>query len=190
MSIIDKNGNAVSMTTTIERAFGSGLTTKGGFLLNNEMTDFDFKPQKNGLDVANKVAPNKRPRSSMAPFIVFDKENNVKMVVGSPGGARIISFVLPRIVAVLDWNMPLNEALNIPNMTAMKATPTIEIEARNDTENLALDLEKMGYNVIMRDLTSGLHAIQKEGKTLYGAADPRREGIALEIEVCNILLAI
>lgn len=185
-SIIDSEGNAVSMTTTIERAFGSGLVTKSGFLLNNQMTDFDFIPEINDVPVANRPEAGKHPRSSMAPFIVFDENGEVKLVMGSPGGARIISYVLPRLISVLDWNMPLNEALEMPNIVAMSAKPDIEVETENHINQKAdeivlrlnKDLPKMGYKIISIPQTSGIHAVMRCGTELCGSADPRRTGSA------------
>ena len=136
--------------------------------------------------MVNSPAAGKRPRSSMAPFIVFDKNNNVKMVIGSPGGARIISYVLPKIIAVLDWNMPLNTALEMPNIVAMSASPHIEVEIQNhiskDADNVVSDLTQnlpqRGYSVIQAEETSGLHVIEITQGHIWGAADPRREGTA------------
>lgn len=179
ISIVDQYGNAVSFTSTVERAFGSGLVTKSGFILNNQMTDFDFIPNKNGVLVANRVEANKRPRSSMAPFIIFNPKGELMGVIGSPGGARIISYVFPRILSMIHSKQPINKMLSAPNMTAMHKTPDIELEQGMNLHNLDNDLVKYGYIPVIRDLTSGIHIIYKKEGTFYGAADPRREGIAL-----------
>ena len=180
LSVIDSDGNAASVTTTIERGFGAGLETRGGFMLNNQMTDFDFIPKINGLPVANAVAPLKRPRSSMAPFIVFDKKSGKPvLVIGSPGGARIIGYVLPRLVAILDQGRPIDEALNAPNLAAFYPDAVIELEKDPDIESLKAGLKEKGWRVTVRDLNSGLHGVYIQGDRFIGAADPRREGEAL-----------
>jgi gamma-glutamyltranspeptidase / glutathione hydrolase len=187
LSIVDQAGNAVSMTNTIERAFGSGLATKSGFLLNNQMTDFDFSPIINGVPVINAIAAGKRPRSSMAPFIVLDKHKKVSLVMGSPGGGRIIAYVLPKMISVLDWKLPLDETLNMPHFVAMLATPDIEIENKTHLDkkydmiqkNLISSLMQKGYHVTTQEQTSGIHIIQRKNEMLLGSADPRREGLAI-----------
>jgi gamma-glutamyltranspeptidase/glutathione hydrolase len=179
MSIVDADGNAVSFTSTIERAFGSGLATKSGFLLNNQMTDFDFVTSKNDIPVLNRIDGNKRPRSSMAPFFIFNKENKLTGVIGSPGGARIIAFVLPKILYMLHTNKPLNEIINTPNFTAMMPDAVMEVEAGVELKELNSKLEKFNYTPYLSDLNSGIHAIQIKDNMLYGAADPRREGVAM-----------
>jgi len=179
MSIVDQFGNAVSFTSTIEQAFGSGLVTKSGFILNNQMTDFDFIPEKNDMKIANAVAPLKRPRSSMSPFLIFDAKDNLKAVIGSPGGARIISFVMPRILSIIHSDKPINTMLSSPNMVAMSPDKIIELEAGLNLKELDHNLIKYGYLPKIRDLTSGIHMIYIKDKILYGTADPRREGTAL-----------
>lgn len=173
ISIVDSYGNILSMTTTIEGAFGSKLMTEG-FLLNNELTDFSFVAQKDGNEVANKVEGGKRPRSSMAPTIVFDPSNRPFLVIGSAGGSRIIGFVAQRIIAMIDWQMNLQDALSMSNIVNRGE----EMEVELGGEMLARGLEKMGHPVKMDDMTSGLTAIQFQGGQMIGAADPRREGIA------------
>jgi gamma-glutamyltranspeptidase/glutathione hydrolase len=179
MSIVDADGDAVSFTSTVEQAFGSGLVTKSGFILNNQMTDFDFMPEKDGIKVANSVEAGKRPRSSMAPFLVFNPNGQLMGVIGSPGGARIISFVLPRILSMIHSDMPISAMLSAPNMTAMLPDPIIELEKGVDLKNLDNELIKYGYSPVIRDLTSGIHMIYIKDGILYGTADPRREGRAL-----------
>ncbi|MEM6780262.1 MAG: gamma-glutamyltransferase [Pseudomonadota bacterium] len=173
MSIVDSYGNMLSMTTTIEGAFGSKLMTQG-FLLNNELTDFSFAHEKDGKAVANRVEGGKRPRSSMAPTIVFDPNNNPFLIIGSAGGSRIIGFVAQRIVAMIDWQMDVQDALNMPNI--VNRGNAMEVE--NGAESIARGLEKMGHTVKMDEMTSGLTAIHFKNGQMYGAADPRREGLA------------
>lgn len=167
---IDKNGNAISMTSTIESAFGSKLMV-GGFLLNNEMTDFSFEPVIDGKPVANAIEAGKRPRSSMAPIIVFDNTGAPVLLIGSAGGSRIIGFVLQKLIAVLDWGMDIDDALAFPNM----------VDRGNGLESeVALDgLIDYGHNVQIQDLTSGLTAIHIKNNIMDGASDPRREGVAM-----------
>lgn len=176
MSIVDKEGNAVSYTSSIENAFGSALTVDG-FLLNNQLTDFSFLPEVDGKPVANRVQPGKRPRSSMAPVMVFNKEHQLVLVAGSPGGVRIIPFVLQTLVAILDWDLPVQEALDLPHHASV--SETLELEKGTSITALQPKLEQLGYMVAVTDLTSGLHVIAVNGKMLTGAADPRRDGVAV-----------
>ncbi|WP_240221851.1 gamma-glutamyltransferase [Rheinheimera hassiensis] len=172
-SIVDSDGNAVSMTTSIENVFGSGLMV-GGFLLNNQLTDFSLSPEIDGHLVANRVEGGKRPRSSMAPMMVFDQNNKLKLVIGSPGGSRIINYVAQSIVAVLDWDLDVQQALNLPRIT--HRNDYLALEKGTALEKQQAVLEDMGYKVQLQDLNSGLHAIMITAKGLQGAADPRREG--------------
>jgi gamma-glutamyltranspeptidase/glutathione hydrolase len=174
ISIVDAAGNALSMTTTIENGFGSRLFVRG-FLLNNELTDFSFRTHKDGVPIANRLEPGKRPRSSMAPTIVM-KDGKPELVIGSPGGSRIIGYVAQAIIAHLDWGMNVQQAVSLPHM--INRFGTYDLEAGTKAETLAEPLEALGYKVNTRDLNSGLHAIAI-GDTLQGGADPRREGIAL-----------
>jgi len=171
--IRDAYGNAASMTTTIETGFGSRVMV-GGFLLNNELTDFSRAPMADGKPIANRVEGGKRPRSSMAPTIVM-KDGEPVLLIGSPGGSRIIGYVAQSIVAVLDWDMPLAEALALPHVVNRNGDTDVEEGA----EPLAAALEAMGHTVNLRNLNSGLHAIRIDGRKLTGAADPRREGVAM-----------
>ncbi|MDB2384672.1 gamma-glutamyltransferase [Endozoicomonas sp.] len=173
ISIVDKEGNALSMTTTIENGFGSRLMVRG-FLLNNEMTDFSFVPEKNGKPVANRIEAGKRPRSSMAPTIVF-KKGKPYLVIGSPGGSRIIGYVAKTLIAHLDWQLPIDEAISLPHL--VNRFGTYDLEQGTSAEELKGSLEKMGYQVNSRDLNSGLQAIVIKKQGLEGAADPRREGM-------------
>ncbi|MEL6689829.1 MAG: gamma-glutamyltransferase [Pseudomonadota bacterium] len=174
ISIVDSYGNALSMTTTIENGFGSRLMVRG-FLLNNELTDFSFRTHRDGIPIANRVEPGKRPRSSMSPTIVL-KDGEPSLVIGSPGGSRIIGYVAKTIIAHVDWGMDVQQAVSLPHL--VNRFGTYDLEA--DTAAVALEgpLSDMGFEVNQRGLTSGLHAIAV-GDTLTGGADPRREGIAL-----------
>ncbi|MDP2713669.1 gamma-glutamyltransferase [Rheinheimera sp.] len=172
-SIVDSDGNAVSMTTSIENVFGSGLMV-GGFLLNNQLTDFSLSPEVDGHLVANRVEGGKRPRSSMAPMMVFDGNNKLKLIIGSPGGSRIINYVAQSIVAVLDWQLDVQQALNLPRIT--HRNDYLALEKGTALAQQQAVLEDMGYKVQLQDLNSGLHAIMVTADGLQGAADPRREG--------------
>ncbi len=177
MSVIDKEGNAISFTSSIEYFFGSALSVDG-FLLNNHMTDFSFIPQIDGKKVANRVEPFKQPRSSMSPTFIFDKNDRLLMVVGSPGGPRIIQYVAKTIMAALDWNMDIQEAISLPNFTVLNNV--IELEKDAKITKLAKKLEKLGHTVRIKDQVSGVHAIMigKDGNLIAGA-DPRRSGVAM-----------
>ena len=175
ISIVDSYGNALSMTTTIENGFGSRLMTNG-FLLNNELTDFSFSSHIDGVPVANRVEPGKRPRSSMSPTIVL-KDGLPNLVIGSPGGSRIIGYVVQAIVAYIDWGMDVQAAVSTPH--AVNRFGTFDLEKGTSLENMVEPLEALGYKVKLRALNSGLHAISIAKDGLAGGADPRREGIAL-----------
>lgn len=176
ISIVDAEGNSVSMTTSVEMAFGSAVMVEG-FILNNQLTDFSLSPTQNGKLVANRVEPFKRPRSSMAPTMVFDQNNNLKLVLGSPGGSRIINYVAQTIVGVLDWDLSPQAAVNLPKITNRNDTTTLE--KGTSLEALAPSLTAIGHKVGIRDLNSGLHVIKVLENGLQGAADPRREGKVL-----------
>ena len=176
LSIIDKEGNAVSFTSSIEFAFGSGITING-FLLNNQLTDFSFISEKDGKLIANRIEGGKRPRSSMTPSFVFDDKGRLILIVGSPGGARIIPYVIKTLVAVLDWELPPQKAVDLPNFAKMN--DTLELEEGSDLESLAEKLENIGHKVKIRDLASGIHAIFIDKKTIYSGVDKRREGSAM-----------
>ncbi len=173
VSIVDSYGNVASMTASIENAFGSRLMA-GGFLLNNQLTDFSFRSHKDGVPIANRVAPGKRPRSSMSPTIVL-RDGKPVLVIGSPGGSRIIPYVINAVIAHLDWGMDVQEAVSMPH--AVNRFGTYDLEAGTGAETLRPALEAMGYQVTLRGLNSGLHAIAI-GEDLTGGADPRREGLA------------
>ena len=176
LSIVDADGNAISMTSSIENGFGSALMVEG-FILNNQLTDFSFIPKKNELLLANRVQANKRPRSSMAPMMIFNEDNSLKLLVGSPGGSRIINYVSQTIIGVLDWQLNPQEAINLPKVTNRNYVTTLE---RGTTaQALQPILEAKGHTVRIRDLNSGLHAIELTKSGLVGGADPRREGLVL-----------
>ncbi|MEL7130257.1 MAG: gamma-glutamyltransferase [Pseudomonadota bacterium] len=181
ISIIDQNGNAVSMTATVEAAFGSSRWA-AGFLLNNELTDFARQPEIGGKPVANAPAAGKRPRSSMSPTIVFDENDDLFMVTGSPGGNSIIAYTAKTLVGVLDWGKTAQEAANLPNVIARGQTVGVEVSA-DGGEAVAETLMARGYQVREgRGENSGLHLIVVRPSGLEGGADPRREGIALGID--------
>jgi gamma-glutamyltranspeptidase/glutathione hydrolase len=180
ISIIDLEGNAVAMTATIEAAFGSSRMA-GGFLLNNELTDFALTPTKSGKPVANAPAPGKRPRSSMSPTLVFDKGGDLFMVTGSPGGNSIVAYVAKTLVGVLEWNKTAQEAAALPNIIARGDTVAVEVDVAGGPE-AAEALREMGYMVEERTgENSGLHLIVVRERGLEGGADPRREGVATPI---------
>jgi gamma-glutamyltranspeptidase/glutathione hydrolase len=174
-NVVDKQGNIVSITTTIENAFGSRLMTNG-FLLNNELTDFSFRTHKEGKPIANRLEPGKRPRSSMAPTIIM-QDDKPYMAIGSPGGSRIIGYVAQAIIAHTQWGMDIQQAVNQPHL--LNRFGTLDIEQGTKAETLKPELEEMGFKVNVRDLNSGLHAILVQDGQLQGAADPRREGAAI-----------
>jgi gamma-glutamyltranspeptidase/glutathione hydrolase len=174
ISIVDSYGNVASMTTTIENAFGSRIMV-GGFMLNNELTDFSFRSHRDGVPIANRLEPGKRPRSSMAPTIVM-KDGEPVMAIGSPGGSRIIGYVAQAIVAQLDWGLDVQQAVSLPHM--VNRFGTYDLEEGTQAAAMQSSLENLGYKVGVRGLNSGLHAITI-GDTLRGGADPRREGIAI-----------
>ncbi|SER73430.1 gamma-glutamyltranspeptidase / glutathione hydrolase [Tranquillimonas rosea] len=175
ISIVDADGNALSMTTTIENGFGSRLFVRG-YLLNNELTDFSFATHEDGRSIANRVEPGKRPRSSMSPTIVM-RDGAPALVVGSPGGSRIIGYVAQSVANMLVWHMDPQQAVSTPHL--INRFGTFDLEAGTDAEALEQPLQAAGFEVEVRDLTSGLHVIAIEDGRLIGGADPRREGIAL-----------
>ena len=192
ISIIDAAGNALAMTTTIEGAFGSmqmvspNPSLSGGFLLNNELTDFSFAPaDASGKPIANRVEPGKRPRSSMSPTLVIDKTTGqVIMSAGSPGGALIIHFTAKTLVGTLNWGMNAQEAINLPNFGSLNG-PSI-LEAKRFPAAVVEALKAKGHEIREIDMTSGLQAIERTTSAgaasydgFFGGADPRREGVVL-----------
>jgi gamma-glutamyltranspeptidase/glutathione hydrolase len=185
ISIIDGYGNAIAMTTTIEDAFGArqltdgGTGKAGGFLLNNELTDFSFAPtDAEGKPIANRVQPGKRPRSSMAPTLVFDKATGrVVMSGGSPGGALIIHYTAKLLYGTLNWGLNAQEAINLPNFASLNGPSLLE-ENRFAPATVEA-LRARGAEVREQNMTSGLQAIQRTPGRFFGGADPRREGVVL-----------
>ncbi|KAG4080935.1 hypothetical protein HA402_010106 [Bradysia odoriphaga] len=173
---VDAQGDALSMTTTIEGEFGSKIFVHG-FLLNNEMTDFSLSYQDpEGRPIANRIEPGKRPRSAMAPMIVL-RDGKPYMVVGSPGGSAIINYVAKTLVGVLDWKLNIQQAIDLPNMGSRnKAT---ELEQGTRLEALAPALRRKGHDVVLQEFPSGIQGIVIGPKGLQGGADPRREGRAM-----------
>lgn len=177
VSIIDGEGNAVAFTLTIEGAFGSGLMA-AGFLLNNELTDFSFRPvDESGRAVANRVEGGKRPRSSMAPTIVYDAGGKVEAVLGSPGGNRIILYVVKALHGLIDLQLDAQQAADLANF-GNRGLAT-ELERHADTKVLAADLMRRGHHVVIDEMTSGLNIVVRREGRLEGGVDPRREGLAI-----------
>ena len=176
ISVIDGEGNTVSMTSSIENVFGSRLMVDG-FLLNNQLTDFSFIPKKNGKLVANHAEPGKRPRSSMAPTIVIDANGKVVLAIGSPGGSNIIGYVAQTIIAALEWDLDIQSAINMPHIINRNGTTFLESNSGLDTLNNTL--VSLGHTTKVVAMTSGLQGIRVRNGILYGGADYRREGVAL-----------
>jgi gamma-glutamyltranspeptidase/glutathione hydrolase len=175
ISIVDARGNAVAMTTTIENAFGSRIMVHG-FLLNNELTDFSFLPEVRGVPAANRVQGGKRPRSTMAPTLVFGRDGDLDMLIGSPGGPAIVDYVAKTLVGTLDWGLDIQAAIELPNFGSTNG-PTF-IERGTPYEALGDALAERGHIVNFAVLTSGLHGIERIPRGWRGGADPRREGVA------------
>jgi gamma-glutamyltranspeptidase/glutathione hydrolase len=151
-----------------------------GFVLNSQLTDFAFQPERDGEPVANRVEGGKRPRSSMAPTMVFGPDGALFAALGSPGGLRIIGFVAQTVVALIDWDLPMQEAIDLPRAVNMNG-PT-QLEAGTALEAVAPTLAAMGHEVEVRPLTSGLHGIRITDDGLDGGADRRREGAVIAVE--------
>ncbi|SMH49684.1 gamma-glutamyltransferase [Mesorhizobium australicum] len=173
--IVDDEGNVASMTSSIENGFGSRLMT-GGFLLNNQLTDFSFAPEEDGRAVANRVEPGKRPRSSMSPTIIL-RDGKPIFALGSPGGSSIIPYVAKTIVALVDWKMDISQAIALPHLT--NRFGTYDVEAGTSAVSLVKDLEALGYKTAVKEQNSGLQGIAITANGIDGGADPRREGIAV-----------
>ncbi|MCE7033009.1 gamma-glutamyltransferase family protein [Lysobacter sp. GX 14042] len=172
--VVDGEGNAVSMTTTIESYFGSGRVV-GGMLLNNQLTDFSWQP---GGAAANAIAPGKRPRSSMSPVIVLDPQGNFAGAIGSPGGNAIPAYIGKTLLGWLFWDLPLDQAIALPNLVARGERHDGEADALAPALRQAL--EELGVRVRPGSgEDSGLHGVQLRSGRLHGAADPRREGVAI-----------
>jgi gamma-glutamyltranspeptidase / glutathione hydrolase len=177
LSILDGDGNIVSMTTTVEAPFGSRLMV-AGFLLNNELTDFSIEPEQDGKPVANRVEGGKRPRSSMAPMIAFDRSGAPVLVVGSPGGSRIIAYVAGVAARVLGNSMEAQAAVEAAHIVDRNSGQT-EVEAERAPADMAKELEGLGHHVKMRTLASGLNIIRITPQGFAPGVDPRREGLAI-----------
>jgi gamma-glutamyltranspeptidase/glutathione hydrolase len=185
ISVVDSSGHALAMTTTIEAGFGaklmvnSGQGQTGGFLLNNELTDFSFTPtDAQGLPIANRVEPGKRPRSSMSPTLIFDKATGrLKMSGGSPGGAAIIHYTTKLLWGTLNWNLNVQQAIDLPNFGNFNGPALLE-EKRFPTQILQV-LKNKGHEVLEIPMPSGLQAIEVVPTGFFGGADPRREGNVL-----------
>ena len=175
--IVDGDGKVISMTTTVEFAFGSHLMA-AGMVLNNQLTDFSFLPVRDGKPVANAVAPGKRPRSSMTPAIVFDEHGEVWAAAGSPGGPAIIGYVAKTLIAMIDWGMSAQEAVNYPNAVYPRAAPILE---QGGFDNQIVEgLKTRGHAVSVAELNSGVHVFKRLPDGSWdGGADPRREGVWL-----------
>lgn len=187
LSIVDEAGNAVAMTSSIENAFGARLMVRG-FLLNNQLTDFSFTPSEKGQPVANRVEGGKRPRSSMAPTLVFEQPagapRRLLMSLGSPGGASIINYVAKTLVASLDWGLDLQQAVEMLHFGSRNGPTEIEPgRIPPDAQQLLIEsLKALGHDVRLVEHTSGLQGIERAehgGEAWLGAADPRREGLVL-----------
>lgn len=176
ISVIDRDGNAVAMTTTIESQFGSRIMVRG-FLLNNQITDFSLVPEDNGLPVANRIEGGKRPRSTMSPTLVFDAGGKLFMTVGSPGGSAIVNYVAKTLIGVIDWKLDIQQAIALPNMGSRNGAT--ELEKGTALEGLITPLRAMGHDVNVLEFTSGVQGIVVTPAGLVGGADPRREGVVL-----------
>lgn len=185
VSIVDEHGNALAMTSSIEQAFGArilsdgGTGMPGGFLLNNELTDFSFTPaDEEGTPIANRVEPGKRPRSSMSPTLVFDRDSgDLVASLGSAGGAAIIHYTARSLVAMLDWGLDAQRSLDLPHAITLGGPAYLEA-GRFPPATLEA-LRERGHEVEERELTSGLQAIQRTEEGFFGGADPRREGVVM-----------
>ena len=174
-SIIDKEGNVASITSSIENSFGSRLMA-GGFLLNNQLSDFNFKIEGD-LFKNNIIEGNKKPLSSMSPTIIFDKNNNIRMVIGSPGGKSIIMYVIKTIIGVIDWEMNISQAVNFPNFTI--SNNNIILEKSKFDKKIKEYLINIGHPIIEKELNSGLNGFELKNKKILGIADQRRDGLAI-----------
>jgi gamma-glutamyltranspeptidase/glutathione hydrolase len=176
LSAVDDEGNAISFTSSIEYFFGSGITVDG-FLLNNQLTDFSFLPEINGKKVANRIEPNKQPRSSMTPTFVFDKDDKLIMILGSPGGPNIIQYSLKTILGYLDFHQDIQKIISMPNFVILN--DVLQLEKGTEITKLEKKLQNLGHQTKINDITSGIHAIVINDNELIGGADPRRGGAAV-----------
>ncbi len=176
MSIVDRWGNAVSFTTTIEAPFGAQIMVRG-FLLNNELTDFSARPEFDGKPVANRVEPGKRPRSSMSPTFVLDRDRKLVAALGSAGGARIIGDTLHALIGLLDWNLTMQEAVTLPRIANLNGATELEENAL--LMERADALRALGHQVQVRRHEGGLAGVSRADDGWQGGADPRRDGVAI-----------
>jgi gamma-glutamyltranspeptidase/glutathione hydrolase len=174
---VDRAGNVVSLTSTIESAFGSGLLVNG-YYLNNELTDLSIVPEVNGVPVANRVEPGKRPRSSMTPTIVYGPDGRVRLAVGAAGGATIIPQVAKAIIAVIDWNLSAKEAIDLP--VVYSPGDILYLERGTVHEAMIPALTSLGHKVATRPESFKANAIEWKGGGWVGAADQRSEGAAVQ----------
>ena len=172
----DGKGDVVTMTSTVEGPFGSQIVSQG-MVLNNELTDFTFAPEKDGKPVANRVEAGKRPLSSMAPTIVYDATGRVVLALGSAGGKRIPMHVLKTLIGVLDWGLPAAQAIALPNLYF--GGGALLVEQGTSLAVMAPAIEQLGQTVRPADLTSKVNAVERTAAGWRGAADPRSEGVAL-----------
>jgi gamma-glutamyltranspeptidase/glutathione hydrolase len=191
ISIVDAQGNAAALTTTVESAFGS-FHMVDGFILNNQLTDFSAEPVgPDGAPVPNRIQPGKRPRSTMAPTLVFDQSpaghGKLYAVAGSPGGSVIIQFVVKTVVGMIDWGLDPQQAVsavdfgaaNSPKTNVGGEHPAIDASDNGDHDPLVIGLRKLGHQVDLADQSSGLSAIVRDVAGWVGGADPRREGLVM-----------
>jgi gamma-glutamyltranspeptidase/glutathione hydrolase len=186
ISIVDRQGNAISMTSSIDSAFGARIMVRG-FLLNNQLTDFSFTPARDKEKVANRIEPGKRPRSSMSPTIILDPEGSLYAITGSPGGSRIIDYTSKSILHLIDWNHSPAKTVSAAHVVS-RNNGVLELEnlgpqspatSSVPSDNLASEMEAKGFTVKRKAQTSGLHIIKRTNNAWSGAADPRREGVAI-----------
>jgi gamma-glutamyltranspeptidase/glutathione hydrolase len=178
LAVIDAFGNALSMTTSVEQSFGARIMA-GGFVLNNQLTDFSFVPERDGKPVANRVEGGKRPRSSMSPTVVFAPDGEVFAVVGSPGGSRIIGYVTETLIGLIDWRLDMQAAIDLPH--ALNRNGATELEQGTSLVTIAPRLKAMGHEVKLQPMPSGLQGIRIVGGVLDGGADRRREGTIVRV---------
>lgn len=177
-AVVDRAGNAVSYTSTIESSFGSGIIA-GGYFLNNELTDFDMNPELDGRQVANRVEGGKRPRSSMTPTLVYAPDGKLRLVVGAAGGVTIPAQVIRAVIGVIDWDLSAQDALALPVIFA-PGIETVFVEKGTWLESMIPALKALGHaDVQPRGLPLKANAIELRGSQPWGAADPRSEGKAV-----------
>lgn len=176
MSIVDSHGNAISLTTSLGLGFGTGLMVDG-FLLNSQLRGFGFKPTSYGRPNINRPESGKRPRTSKSPTIVFNRDGSLRLIIGSPGGGRIVNYVARALIAVLDWGMDVQQAISLPHILPRRRK--VELERDTTAEKFKDVLETLGHDIKIKRLTSGLHGIEVTPIGLVGGADPRREGMAM-----------